>query len=309
VTILLFTHSACRRHDPGNQHPESPGRLAAVLAALTDPAFDALEWHEAPLASTEDLCRVHDIAHVERTLAAVPADGYAELDQDTILSPGSGEAALRAAGAVVAAVDAVMLGEAERAFCAVRPPGHHAEPDHAMGFCLFNNIAIGAKRALDIHHVARVAIVDFDVHHGNGSQSVAEHDPRLFFASTHQYPLYPGTGAARETGLGGNVVNVPLPAGADGRLFREAYAKAIVPALDLFRPDLLMISAGFDAHKADPLAGLELDETDYVWVTEQLRAVADRHCRGRIVSTLEGGYNLHALANSAAAHVAALIAA
>jgi acetoin utilization deacetylase AcuC-like enzyme len=309
VTTLLYTHSACRQHDPGEHHPESPGRLAAVLGLLDDPVFDALEWREAPRAETEDLRRVHTAAHVERVMTAVPTTGHAALDADTILSPGSGEAALHAAGAMVAAVDAVMRGEADRAFCAVRPPGHHAEPDRPMGFCLFNNVAIGAKRALDVHGAKRVAIIDFDVHHGNGSQSVAESEPRLFFASTHQAPLYPGTGAAHETGIEGNVVNVPLPPGADGGPFRRAYRETILPALDRFRPELILISAGFDAHKADPLAGLELDETDYVWVTEQLRAAADRHCRGRIVSTLEGGYNLRALATSTAAHVSALIAA
>jgi acetoin utilization deacetylase AcuC-like enzyme len=224
------------------------------------------------------------------------------------MSPASGRAALRAAGAVVAAVDAVVAGEADNAFCAVRPPGHHAEPGRAMGFCLFNNAAIGALRAREAHGLERVAVVDFDVHHGNGTQAAFYDNPSLFYASTHQYPLYPGTGAKGETGVD-NIVNVPLRPMAGSVEFRTGFSREILPALDAFRPELIVISAGFDAHKSDPLAQLLLDEADYTWVTEQLLEIADRHAKGRVVSTLEGGYDLAALGASAAAHLRALMAA
>jgi acetoin utilization deacetylase AcuC-like enzyme len=308
MTTLLYTHRACIAHDPGPHHPESPSRLEAVWAALDAPEFAGLIRREAPRATFEALERVHPRSHIDRTLAAVPAHGFAAIDGDTFLSPGSGEAALRAAGALVAAVDAVAAGEAKNAFCAVRPPGHHAEPSTAMGFCLFNNAAVGALQARAVHGLRRVAIVDFDVHHGNGSQAVVEHDPDLFYASTHQWPLYPGTGSVKETGLG-NIVNRPLRAGAGGAEFRTAFGEWIMPALGHFAPDLVIVSAGFDAHAADPLAGLNLTEADFVWVTEQLLGFAERYCGGRLVSTLEGGYDLDALAASTAAHVAALMAA
>ena len=223
-----------------------------------------------------------------------------------MLSPASGEAALRAAGAVGAAVDAVVAKEADNAFCAVRPPGHHAEPQRAMGFCLFNNAAIGALRAREVHGLARVAVVDFDVHHGNGTQAAFETDGTLFYASTHQYPLYPGTGAASETGVG-NIVNVPLRPMAGSSQFRLGVTQRILPALDAFRPELVLVSAGFDAHRSDPLAQLMLDEADYTWVTEKLLEIAYRHAAGRLVATLEGGYDLPALAASVAAHVRVLM--
>ncbi len=307
MTTLLYTHPACLEHDPGRHHPESPSRLRAVLDALDGPDFARLERREAPEAALDDIARVHPRRFVERLLAAAPESGHAAIDADTILSPGSGRAALRAAGAVVAAVDAVVAGEADNAFCAVRPPGHHAEPGRAMGFCLFNNVAIGALRAREAHGIGRVAVVDFDVHHGNGTQACFWDDDSLFYASTHQFPLYPGTGAASETGVG-NIVNVPLRPMAGSREFRLGVARQILPALDSFRPELLLISAGFDAHKSDPLAQLMLDETDYTWVTEQLLDVARRHAGGRVVSTLEGGYDLAGLGASAAAHVAVLMA-
>jgi acetoin utilization deacetylase AcuC-like enzyme len=306
MTTLLYTHPACLEHDPGRHHPESPARLRAVLDALADPQFARLERREAPEATLEDLLRVHPRQHVERILRAVPKSGYAGIDADTILSPASGEAALRAAGAVVAAVDAVVRRESNNAFCAVRPPGHHAEPARAMGFCLFNNIAVGALRAREAHGLDRVAVIDFDVHHGNGTQEAFQADGSLFYASTHQSPLYPGTGAASETGVG-NIVNVPLRPMSGSSQFRRGVSERILPALDAFRPELVLISAGFDGHKSDPLAHLLLEEADYTWITEQLLDIADRHAGGRLVSTLEGGYDLAALGASVAAHTRVLM--
>jgi acetoin utilization deacetylase AcuC-like enzyme len=306
MTTLLYTHPACLDHDPGQFHPESPARLQAVLEALDGPNFARLERREAPEAALDDIARVHPRSLVERLLTAVPQAGHVGIDADTILSPGSGRAALRAAGAVAAAVDAVIGGEADNAFCAVRPPGHHAEPRRPMGFCLFNNIAIGALRAREAHGLARVAVVDFDVHHGNGTQARFADDPSLFYASTHQFPLYPGTGAAGETGVG-NIVNVPLRPMAGSRDFRLGVSREILPALDAFRPEMLLISAGFDAHRSDPLAQLLLEEADYTWVTEQLLEVARAHAGGRVVSALEGGYDLPALGASVAAHLRVLM--
>jgi acetoin utilization deacetylase AcuC-like enzyme len=308
MTTLLYTHPACLEHDPGSFHPESPARLRAVLEALAAPEFAGLQRREAPEAELDDLLRVHPRAHVERLLAAVPRTGHAAVDADTVLSPGSGRAALRAVGAMVAAVDAVVSGEADNAFCAVRPPGHHAEPGRSMGFCLFNSIAIGALRARELHGLSRVAVVDFDVHHGNGTQAAFAADDSLFYASTHQSPLYPGTGGASETGVG-NIVNVTLRPMSGSSQFRLGVTRHILPALDAFAPELVLISAGFDAHRGDPLAQLLLEEADYTWITEQLLEIAYRHSAGRVVSTLEGGYDLVALAASAAAHVRVLMAA
>ncbi len=308
MTTLLITHPACLGHEPGPHHPERPERLGAVLVALQDREFADLARAEAPLATTEQLTRVHPANYVQAMLDARPAQGeYAMIDADTILSHGSIDAALRAAGAVVAGVDAVMGGRADSAFAAVRPPGHHATPDVPGGFCLFNNVVIGARHAQAKHGVERVAILDFDVHHGNGTQAVAEIDPTLFFASTHQYPFYPGTGSARERGVDNNVVNVPLRAGSGSREFRIAWGEHILPALERFAPELVMVSAGFDAHKADPLAQLSLGAEDFGWVTRELVAIARRHSKGRLVSTLEGGYDLDALGQSATAHVRALM--
>jgi len=308
VATLLVTHPDCVDHDPGYGHPEAPARLSAVLAALREPEFAGLVRREAPLGNEADIARVHGPSFAASVMAHVPQDGHAALDADTILSPASGKAALRAVGAVTSAVDAVMTGDAQNAFCAIRPPGHHAEPGRSMGFCLFNSIAVAARHAQSAHGITHVAIVDFDVHHGNGTQAVAEQDPTLFFASSHQYPLYPGTGSAVETGVG-NVVNVPLRAGTDGPAFRRAFETRILPALDAFAPELLLVSAGFDAHRADPLAGLELEEEDFSWVTARLAEAAGRHAQGRLISVLEGGYDLKALAGSAAAHVSVLMKA
>lgn len=303
--MLLLTHPACLAHSAGPGHPESPSRLQAVLEALADDRFTQLSRVEAPRVTREQLLRTHDAALIDLVFDNAPQDGYVRLDADTAMSPDSLEAALRAAGAVCAAVDAAIEGEAARAFCAVRPPGHHATRDTAMGFCLFNSIAVGAAHAL-ARGVERVAIVDFDVHHGNGSQDIFWTQPNVLYLSTHQSPLYPGTGARSETGAG-NIVNAPLPPGSGSREFRAAFEQLILPALRAFRPQLLMISAGFDAHRLDPLADINLDADDYAWATRQLVTIAQAHAEGRIVSSLEGGYSLTALRESTAAHVAALL--
>ncbi len=305
MTTGLYTHQACLTHDTGHGHPERIQRLVAILRLLDDPIYAGLDRRDAPQATRAQLERIHTGNYIDEVFAAVPAIGMCELDGDTVLSPGSGEAALRAAGAMTAAVDAVIRGELKNAFCAVRPPGHHAERDIAMGFCIFNNIAIGAAEAIAVHGLARVAIFDFDVHHGNGTQHIFAADPRVLYASTHQSPLYPGTGAKAEKGAG-NIVNAPLPPYTGSEEFRDACESVILPAIEKFRPELLLISAGFDAHRADPLASLELETEDYAWITEELVTLAAEHCHGRIVSTLEGGYDLNALAESAAAHVYAL---
>jgi acetoin utilization deacetylase AcuC-like enzyme len=303
--MLLFTHPSMLAHAPPPGHPERPARLEAVLQALAP--FD-LERREAPWADRTAIERVHPPAFIAAMEEAFPkeGEGLAAVDADTFLSDGTREAAWRAAGAVVAAVDAVLSGEAETAFCAVRPPGHHAEPAQAMGFCIFNNVAIGALHALAAHGLERVAVVDFDVHHGNGTQAIAQRQPRLFFASTHQSPLYPGTGFAHERGAAGNIVNAPLPPGAGGPEWRAAMRERVLPALEEFAPALILVSAGFDAHKADPLAQMQLEDADYAWAGEQLRVCALRVCKGKVVSTLEGGYDLQALAGSAAAYVGAM---
>ena len=308
MTTLLFSHPACIEHDPGPHHPESPARLRAVLAALDAPGFEALDRREAPRAEIDALARVHERAYIQMVLESVPSSGYLHLDPDTALSPGSGEAALRAAGAVCAAVDAVAAGEGGNAFCAVRPPGHHAEAGRAMGFCLFNNVAVGALHARAVHGLARAAVVDFDVHHGNGTQHMFERDAGLFYASTPQWPHYPGTGARAETGVG-NIVNVPLAAGAGGADFRAAMSREILPALAAFAPDMVFISAGFDAHADDPLADLAFSDEDFAWATREIAALAREACAGRLVSTLEGGYDLAALGRASAAHVRELMRA
>jgi acetoin utilization deacetylase AcuC-like enzyme len=308
VTVLLLTHKACLGHDTGPFHPECPERLRHVMAALEAEAFSDLLREEAPRATEEQLLRVHPLLHVRSIMAlSPPADAPIHLDPDTVVSAGSVEAALRAAGGGVAAVDAVMSGSVRAAFAAVRPPGHHAEPDRAMGFCLFSNAAIAARHAQARWGLGRVAVLDFDVHHGNGTQAVAEGDATLFYGSTHQFPCYPGTGRASERGVAGNVVNVPLAPGSGSAAFRAAWAEAILPALDAWGPELVVISAGFDAHRADPLAQLRLDTEDFAWITEAIGEVARARSGGRVVSMLEGGYDLRALAASAAAHVGALM--
>jgi acetoin utilization deacetylase AcuC-like enzyme len=304
--LQLYTHSVCLQHDPGPGHPESPARLRAVLEALDQDRFATLDRIEAPRATREQLLRVHTPAHVDRILAITPDADTVRLDEDTLMSPASAEAGLRAAGALVAAVDAVMAGTTTRAFCAVRPPGHHATPDTAMGFCLFNNVAVGAAHALAAHGLKRVAIADFDVHHGNGTQDIFQREPRVLFASSHQQPLYPGTGNPDEQGVG-NIVNAPLSSGEGSYEFRALWNDALLPKLHAFKPQLVLISAGFDAHQRDPLANLQLQTEDYAWITQQLVELARAHAGGRLVSTLEGGYDLQALAASVSAHVSALM--
>jgi acetoin utilization deacetylase AcuC-like enzyme len=310
MATLLISHPAFLEHDTGPYHPERPDRLRAILGALEDPAFDGLVRLAAPAASMEEMTRVHPQDYVEAILGIRPGPGeHVHVDGDTVVSQGSAEAIQRAAGAVVAGVEAVMEGKVRTAFAAVRPPGHHAAPGVPGGFCLINNAAVGARHAQAKYGVERVAIVDFDVHHGQGTQAVVEPDPSLFYASTHQYPLYPGTGSSRETGTDNNVVNVPLRAGSGSAEFRAAWGERILPLLDAFAPEFVIVSAGFDAHRADPLAQLDVETEDFVWLTEELLAIAARHAKGRLVSVLEGGYDLAALAESAATHVQSLMRA
>ena len=301
--MLVYTHEDCTRHVTPPGHPERVERLAAVERGL---AGLAVERRACPLAEETEVLRCHPAAYVAKVRRAVPEAGFVALDGDTILSPGSLDAALRAVGGICAAVDAVMAGESRAAFVAARPPGHHAETATAMGFCLFGTVAIAAKRLLDHHGLARVAVVDFDVHHGNGTQDLLWDEARVMFGSTHEMPLYPGTGSAGERGAHGQIVNVPLRAGSGGGAMRAAYEGVILPALEAFAPEFLLISAGFDAHAADPLANLEWGAEDYAWLTGRLCDVAARHAGGRVVSTLEGGYDLEALAASVAAHVGVL---
>ena len=307
MATALLTHKACADHDVHPSHPESPARLMSIWQALDAPKFGALARREAPEAAMSDISLAHPADHVESVFGHMPLEGFASFDPDTAASAGTREAVLRGAGAVTAAVDLTMTGQARNAFCAIRPPGHHAEPDSVMGFCFFNNVAIGAHYARETYGAERVAVVDFDVHHGNGTQAMFWDQADLFFGSSHQYPFYPGTGAENETGQG-NIVNAPLAAGAGSEDFRAAYEQRILIALERFAPDLVIVSAGFDGHRDDPLGQLNLTEEDYAWVTHKLADIAEKCCEGRIVSVLEGGYNLDALATSVAAHVETLMA-
>ena len=307
MTTALFTHADCLAHANPPGHPERPERLRAVLSALEGEEFAYLVRVDAPLADDAAILRAHPRSYLAALEARVPEKGIVPLDSDTVLGPHTLPAARRAAGAIVAAVDMVMAGEVANAFCACRPPGHHAERALAMGFCYFGTVVIGARHALEAHGLERVAIVDFDVHHGNGTQDLVWDDRRILFCSTHQMPLYPGTGAAEETGAHGQIVNVPLPPGASGGVFRAGMLGRVLPAVEAHRPELVIVSAGFDAHARDPLANLGLVEADFAWATERLCDLASRHAGGRIVSTLEGGYDLSALASSVAAHVRTLM--
>ena len=307
MTTALFTHTDCLNHVTPPGHPERVDRLMAIYSA-----FDAMDLNhvlriDAPIGTDTDILRVHPRAHIDAVTDAAPSVGSVALDADTHMSTGSLKAAYRGVGAMTKAVDMVLGGEVQNAFAAMRPPGHHAEKKTPMGFCLFGNIAIAAKHALDAHGLERVAIVDFDVHHGNGTQDLLWDEPRTLFISSHQMPLYPGSGAAHETGASGNIINIPLQANSGGAELRKAYERVVIPALNDFKPQLLLISAGFDAHRNDPLANLNWDEVDFAWATQALCDVADTHCEGRVVSTLEGGYDLDALAASTRAHLEVLI--
>lgn len=303
MAVAYISHHECLNHEMGRHHPEQPARLNAINDRLIASGLEMVLHHfDAPEASREQLLRVHDADYVDQIFAASPAEGLAWLDGDTAMNPHTLRAALRAAGATGLAVDLVLTGQAKQAFCGVRPPGHHAERHRAMGFCFFNNIAVGAAQALEQHGLRRVAVVDFDVHHGNGTEDIFAEDERVLFCSSYQHPFYPNSG---RVGLHANVVNCPLPAGADGAAFREAVQQHWVPALEAFRPELVMISAGFDAHAEDDMAHLRLREFDYGWITRQLCRVADDHADGRVVSSLEGGYNTDALARSVAVHIKA----
>lgn len=307
MTTALLTHSDCLKHVTPSGHPERVDRLMAIYAALDAMDQTGLQRVEAPMGTDADILRTHPQEHIDAVRNAAPLSGSTPLDADTHMSPGSLTAAYRGVGALVKAVDMVMAGDVSNAFAAMRPPGHHAERQTPMGFCLFGNVAIAAKHALDVHGLDRVAVVDFDVHHGNGTQDLLWDEPRSLFISSHQMPLYPGSGAPSETGVSGNILNVPLEPNSGGIELRKAYERVILPALDAFKPQLVLISAGFDAHRADPLANLNWDEADFVWATEQLCDIADAHAKGRVVSTLEGGYDLDALAASTRAHLQVLI--
>ena len=304
MQTAYITHSLCLKHDMGSHHPESPARIHAIEDQLiASGLFGYLQHHEAPEATREQLLRVHDAGYLDAIIATAPQQGRVDLDGDTLMNPFTYPAALRAAGAAVMGVDLVMAGKVENAFCNIRPPGHHAERDRAMGFCIFNNIAVAAAHALAAHGLSRVAIADFDVHHGNGTEHMFHEDPRVMLCSTFQHPFYPYCGA--DSG-NDHIVNVPLAAGSGSQEFRDAITDLWLPALERFRPELLLVSAGFDAHREDDMAMLRLVDADYGWVTEQLKQVAEKHCHKRIVSMLEGGYELHALGRSAMAHIKVL---
>ncbi len=305
MTVGIFTHSNCLKHEMGPYHPECPQRLSAIIKTLREQSWsNQLAWKEAPCATKEHLLSVHEPQYVESLFSKQPKD-YVSLDADTVMNPYSLIAALRASGALIAAVDDVFTGKLRSAFCAVRPPGHHAEPGRAMGFCLFNNVAIGVSHALKEYGCQRVAIIDFDVHHGNGTQTMFEHESRVCFWSSFQHPFYPG---ATIPSLHRSIHLCPLHAGTDSAAYRQKVDTELVPLLEKVKPDCIFISAGFDAHFADPLANLNFSTQDYGYITQVLRQIADKYAKGRVISTLEGGYNLSALSESVAEHVRALIA-
>ncbi len=310
MSTLFVSHAASLGHDTGPSHPERPDRMRAVSAEMADPRFDALARNESPWGESEAITRVHPAAYFDEVEASAPQQGRVALDGgDTVMSPGTWATLMHAVGGTTHAVDSVMNGTHANAFVAMRPPGHHAEVQTPMGFCFFNTAAIAARHAQAVHGAKRVAIVDFDVHHGNGTQAIFWSDPTVLYGSTHQMPLFPGTGAVSERGAHDTIVNAPLRARDNGEQFREAMTTRILPRLESFAPDLIIVSAGFDAHWRDPLGSVELVEADYAWITEELMDVARRHCNGRIVSLMEGGYDLQGLAKSAAAHVETLMGA
>jgi acetoin utilization deacetylase AcuC-like enzyme len=303
LNTLVLSHPDCLAHDMGPGHPERPDRILAIERILEHERFQHLARENAPLGAREQILRVHPATHYEMIEQASPHQGLARLDSDTAMGPGTFEAALRSVGGACHAVNEVMERRVTNAFVATRPPGHHAETATAMGFCFFNNAAIAARHAQSVHGAERVAIMDFDVHHGNGTQDIFWADGSVLYASTHEMPLYPGTGAKIETGERGTIVNAPLSAGDAGDAFREAMTSRILPVIDVFAPDLIIISAGFDAHRRDPLANINLVEADFAWATGKLMDLAEKHSKGRLVSLLEGGYDLEGLARSVAAHV------
>lgn len=303
--MLFISHPDCELHDMGTEHPESPLRIDAIKKLLeTSSINEKIKYLEAPLVDKAHLYRVHENEYVDAVFSNSPTEGILRLDPDTSMNPHSLNAARRAAGAVVHAVDLVIATSTESAFCCVRPPGHHAERGRAMGFCIFNNVAVGAAHALNSHGLSRVAIIDFDVHHGNGTEDIFQNNPAIMLCSSFQHPFYPNSGATTESD---HIINLPLPAGTDGHAYRNAVEMKFLPALESFQPELIMFSAGFDAHKDDPLAGLRLEEDDYHWITNEVKIIADKHADGRIISVLEGGYDLPALGNSALAHLEALV--
>ncbi len=304
MQTAYITHPACLQHVMESFHPESPARLHAIQDQLiASGLYDLLQQHEAPRATREQLARVHSVDYLDSVEARAPAQGLIHLDPDTAMNPFTLEAALRASGAMVLATDLVLKRQVANAFCAIRPPGHHATRNQSMGFCIFNNVAVGVAHAMAAHSLARVAIADFDVHHGNGTEDIFKDEPRVMLCSTFQHPFYPYCGA--DSGSE-HIINVPLPAGTTGAGFREAVQTQWLPALEAFQPEMLFISAGFDAHREDEMAGLGLVEADYTWVTQALKTLAEKHAQGRIVSVLEGGYALSALGRSATAHIKVL---
>ena len=303
MATAYFSHKDCLNHVTPPGHPEQVARLEAIQAKLDGPGYQDLIRHSAPICEDADVLLCHPQAYLDRIRGAIPTKGAVSLDADTHVSPGSLLAAQRGVGANIVAIDTVLDGQAANAFVGCRPPGHHAETNTAMGFCLFGNVAIGAKHALDRRGLDRVAIIDFDVHHGNGTQDLLWEESRVLFCSSHQMPLYPGSGAAHDTGAHGNVLNVPLDPDTGSDVMRRVYEREIFPEIDRFKPELILVSAGFDAHAADPLASLNWTTDDFAWLTHKICDLADVHCAGRVVSTLEGGYDLKALAESVAAHV------
>lgn len=304
MTIAIYSHHDCLEHDTGPSHPECAERLWVILKTLNHCAFkDRLHFIDAPLSDEQPILLAHTPGHVQYIKDSRPSTSPHYLDQDTLMSPGTWDATLRAVGAGCQAVDDIMGRKYTTAFCAVRPPGHHATRDRAMGFCIFNNIAIAALYALDKYQLNRIAIIDFDVHHGNGTEDILAGEKRVLYCSTHQMPLFPGTGLQSH----GNILNIPLPAQTDGRKYREVFRQIIAPAIETFAPELILVSAGFDAHQNDPLAGLALIEEDYQWIGQQIKRMADKHCQGKVISFLEGGYNLEVLGNSVEAYLSAFL--
>ena len=306
MSTAFFSHQIFEAHDTGPGHPERSERLRAIKEVISSRSYNTLIRREAPRSTLQQIAMVHDLNYVEKLMDLVPERGWSQIDPDTVMCPETGEATLRAVGAVIEAVDGVISGTFDNAFCAVRPPGHHAEPNHGMGFCFFNNAAIAARHAQQAHGLERVAIVDFDVHHGNGTQAAFRGDKNVFFASSHQYPFYPGTGAIDEVGVG-NIVNVPLESGSGSKDFRNGWSTKIFPALEAFQPEFLVISAGFDAHARDPLGSINLEAEDFAWITRKLLEISANKLNGRIISCLEGGYDLVGLGESVDAHVSELL--